>query len=289
MIHTQFGERIKRFRLDNARDYFNQNLSSFFKKEGIIHESSCVETPQQNGVAEIKNRHLLGVARALLFQSNAPKSLWGEAVLTATYFINHLPSRVLENHSPINILSKHFSETVSIRNLPPKVFGCTVFLHVHKNQRSKLDPRAKKCMFVGYSATQKGYKCYDPSSRRTFVSLDVTFNESEPFYKSSPTHLQGEQSKEEDACSGSISFLEINTNLLDDPSPSSFSTDDKNLETAKEVEVENVSAEPISDEVANHKPENQNPGDSLLKLAVFKKNMTLRSIKANPRANSEYR
>jgi len=52
MIFTQFGAKIKWFCLDNAKDYSNQNLSSFFIKDGIIHESSCIETPQQNEVAE---------------------------------------------------------------------------------------------------------------------------------------------------------------------------------------------------------------------------------------------
>ena len=51
MIKTQFGVNIKRFRSDNARDYFNHMLTHFFKKEGVIHMSSCVNTPQQNGIA----------------------------------------------------------------------------------------------------------------------------------------------------------------------------------------------------------------------------------------------
>ena len=67
MIKNHFGVKIKRFRSDNAKDYFNQTLMSFFQKEGIIHESSCVNTPQQNGVAKRKNGHLLEKTRALLF------------------------------------------------------------------------------------------------------------------------------------------------------------------------------------------------------------------------------
>lgn len=55
MIKNQFGVTVKRFRSDNARDYLNQTLTPFFQKAGIIHESSCVNTPQQNGVAERNN------------------------------------------------------------------------------------------------------------------------------------------------------------------------------------------------------------------------------------------
>jgi hypothetical protein len=59
MIKNQFRVSIKGIRTDKDRDYFNQILSPYFEKEGIIHQSSCVNTPQQNGLAERKNRHLL--------------------------------------------------------------------------------------------------------------------------------------------------------------------------------------------------------------------------------------
>ena len=70
MVQNQFGTKIKKIRPDNARDYCNQILSQWFQKEGIIHESSCITTPQQNGVAERKSRHLLECTRALLFVPN---------------------------------------------------------------------------------------------------------------------------------------------------------------------------------------------------------------------------
>jgi hypothetical protein len=66
--------------------------------------------------------------------------------------------------------------------VPPKVFGCTCFVRDHRPSVGKLDPRAVKCIFIGYPSGQKGYKCWSPSERRTFVSMDVTFRESEPFY-----------------------------------------------------------------------------------------------------------
>ncbi|RVW92470.1 Retrovirus-related Pol polyprotein from transposon TNT 1-94 [Vitis vinifera] len=90
---------------DNAKDYFNQVLTPYFQREEIIHESSCVNTPQQNGVAERKNGHLLDSTRSFLFQKNVPKSFWGEAVLTAAHLINRLPSRILGLKSPMDILS----------------------------------------------------------------------------------------------------------------------------------------------------------------------------------------
>ncbi|KZT76397.1 Beta-galactosidase [Dorcoceras hygrometricum] len=77
MVETQFHEKIQVLRSDNGKEYSNQILSNFFQEKGIVHHSSCTNTPQQNGVAERKNRHLLEVARSLMFTTHAPKYLWG--------------------------------------------------------------------------------------------------------------------------------------------------------------------------------------------------------------------
>ncbi|CAN1152028.1 Retrovirus-related Pol polyprotein from transposon TNT 1-94, partial [Linum perenne] len=191
MIETQFQTKVKVLRTDNARDYFNSALGSFLSTHGIIHSSSCVDTPEQNGIAERKNRQLLDMARALMFGTNVPKYLWGEALLTATYLINRLPSRTLKYNNPRQILLQSYPHIHSFSaDLPPKVFGCTVFVHLYAHQRSKLDPRSVKCVLVGYSAHKRGYKCYCPHSKKVYHTMDVTFFEAEPFY--SPTRLQGE-------------------------------------------------------------------------------------------------
>jgi len=132
---------------------------------------------QHKMVAERKNRHLLEVTRSLMFQMNVPKYLWSEAVLTAAYLINRMPSRVLGMKSPAELLFGQQEFKV-----PPKVFGCVCFVRDHRPSVGKLDPRAVKCVFVGYSSTQKGYKCWDPIGKKLFVSMDVTFREFEPYY-----------------------------------------------------------------------------------------------------------
>ena len=66
--------------------------------------------------------------------------------------------------------------------VPPKIFGCTCFVRDHRPGVGKLDSQAIKCIFVGYSSGQKGYKCWSPSECRMFASMDVTFRESVPFY-----------------------------------------------------------------------------------------------------------
>ena len=73
MIQNEFQAKVKIFRFDNAWEYFNSNLGGYFVNQGIIHQSSCIDTPQQNGVAKQKNRHVLDVARSIMFTMNVPK------------------------------------------------------------------------------------------------------------------------------------------------------------------------------------------------------------------------
>ena len=82
MVQIQFQAQIKIFWSDNGKEFFNHVLGNFFDEKGIIYQSSCSNTPQQNRVAERKNKHLLEVARALSFTTKVPKYLWGEVVLT---------------------------------------------------------------------------------------------------------------------------------------------------------------------------------------------------------------
>ena len=74
MVYNQFHKRIKIFRLDNAKEYFYREVNTYMEQNGIIHQSSCANTPQQNGVAKRKIGHIMSTARALLFQGNCPKS-----------------------------------------------------------------------------------------------------------------------------------------------------------------------------------------------------------------------
>ena len=153
-IQTQFQKNISVLRTDNGREYFQSILGDYLLHKGIDHQSSCVDTPQQNGVSKRKNRHLLDVARALKFTMNVPKYLLGDAILTVVFLI---PSRTLTFKSPLCMLSHKFPHLNMLTNtLPLKTFGCTTFVHIHSQHRTKLDPRAIKTIFLCYSPTQKG-------------------------------------------------------------------------------------------------------------------------------------
>ena len=90
MIQTQFHVKIQVLKTHNARHYFNSNLREFLLKKGIVHQSSYINTTQQNGITEKKNRRLLEVTRAFVLSSHVPKNFWGEVILTAAYLINRI-------------------------------------------------------------------------------------------------------------------------------------------------------------------------------------------------------
>jgi transposase InsO family protein len=113
-VENQFDTKIKTFRSDNGTEFVNRNFLEFFKQRGILHQTTCVYTSEQNGVSKRKNRHLLEVTRVLLFQNNVPKIVWSDAVLTATCLINRLPSAKLNFKSPLEIL---YQEKINIGHL----------------------------------------------------------------------------------------------------------------------------------------------------------------------------
>ena len=152
-IKTRFNASLRIFWSDNAREYFYTSLSQFFNDHGIIHQSSCPHTSQQNGVVECKMRHLLEVTRALKFHMHVPKSYWSDAVLTACHLINRIPSTVLGSQIFYTVLSPD----AHLFHLPSKIFGCVCYVHILGLGSDKLDPRSIKCVFLGYSRTQKGY------------------------------------------------------------------------------------------------------------------------------------
>ena len=169
---------------DNGTEYFSSILGDFLIKHGIIHHNSCVSTPQKNSISERKNRHLLEVARSLLFTSNVLTRFWEDVVLTACYLINQMPSHVLKFQTPLNCLYESYPDSWYSSNLDFKIFCCTSFVHNLDPNRSKLDPHSYKCIFLRY------YRCYSPEKRKYFVSRDVTFFENQPFF--TKNYLQGE-------------------------------------------------------------------------------------------------
>ena len=145
---------------------------------GILHRSSCAYTPQHNGAAKRKNRHLVETALTLLLQHKVPQCFRGDAILVACYLINRMSSSVLHDHIPHSII---FSNQ-PLFCLPPRVFGCIRVVHILTLGHNKLFAKATKCVFLGYSRLQRGYRCYSTNTNQYFISTDVTFFEGFSFF-----------------------------------------------------------------------------------------------------------
>jgi len=103
LIEIQFNCNVKTVRSDNGPEF---NISQFYASKGILHQTSCVETPQQNARVERKHQHILNITRALIFQSHLPKYFWSYDVVHAVFIMNRVPSLVLQNQSPYFLLHK---------------------------------------------------------------------------------------------------------------------------------------------------------------------------------------
>ncbi|KAL6335992.1 hypothetical protein AAG906_003619 [Vitis piasezkii] len=129
-------------------------LLDYFSATGILFQTSCVGTPQQNGRVERKHKHILNVGRALRFQANLPIYFWGESVLAAAHLINRTPSPLLHNKTPFEILFGTPPSYAAIHT-----FGCLSFAHDKKSKGDKFASRSRKCVFLGYPFGKKGGSC----------------------------------------------------------------------------------------------------------------------------------
>ena len=116
------------------------------------------------------------------------KYFWADAVSTAWFLINRMPSSVLNWVTPFQTFFPH----KSLFPIEPQVFGCSCFFWDVHPHVSKFDSKSLKCIFFGYFRVQKGYRCYCLTLRHYFVSIDVTFFETTPFSLSSLVTSQGE-------------------------------------------------------------------------------------------------
>ena len=110
----------------------------------------------------------------MLGYSKLPHKSWAEALSTAVYLRNRSPTKAVESMTPFEAW---VGEKPNVGHL--RTFGCVAYAHVAKDERKKLDSKARKCIFLGYGAETKGYRLYDPKREKVFFSRDVVFNEKE--------------------------------------------------------------------------------------------------------------
>ena len=149
-----------------------KEFNAFLDEGGIKHQCTVPYTPQQNGVAERKNKSLMEMAQCMVKTRASPHAFWLKAIMCATYVLNRCPTKALQSITPYEAWHGRKPIVAHLR-----VFGCLAYALVPAQQCSKLDGKAVKCTFVGYSAKSKEYRLYYPQPKRIFVSQDVVFVE----------------------------------------------------------------------------------------------------------------
>jgi hypothetical protein len=129
--------------------------------EGIARENTTQATPQQNGVAERRNRTLADGVTTMLSEAKLPLAFWGEALQTYNFLLNILLSSTLNGSITSFELWNGYKPDYSHL----RIFGCRAFVHIQGDQCKSLQPKTNPCIFQGYPDDYKGWKCWDPRSR----------------------------------------------------------------------------------------------------------------------------
>ncbi|KAH9650151.1 hypothetical protein KPL70_026252 [Citrus sinensis] len=179
IVEGEVEQKIRCLRTDNGGEYSSREFSQYLRECQIRHQYTCANTPQQNGVAERKNRYLVEICRSMLHAKNVPGRFWAEGMRTAAHVINKLPQPRLEFVSPFE---KLWNKKPTVSYL--RVFGCVCYVFDPDHLRSKIDKKAIRCIFVGYDNQRKGWKCCDPVNGRCYTSRDVVFDEASSWWTS---------------------------------------------------------------------------------------------------------
>ncbi|KAK1606139.1 hypothetical protein QYE76_029812 [Lolium multiflorum] len=141
-VENQRNKKIKFLRSDRGGEYLSYEFGMHLKKCGILSQLTPPGTPQRNGVSERRNRTLLDMVRSMMSLTDLPLSFWSYALETAAFTLNRAPSKSVET-TPYELW---FNKKPKLSFL--KVWGCEAY--VKKLQPDKLEPKAEKCVFIGY-------------------------------------------------------------------------------------------------------------------------------------------
>jgi hypothetical protein len=152
LIENLSERKIKILRLDNGGEYTSKEFVNFCKDVRIKRELTTAYNPQQNVVAERKNKTIMEAAKTMIHDQDLPMCLWAEATKTTVYVQNRLSHSALGFKTPEEMFSRKKPEVSHL-----KIFHCPVFVHIPKKKRNKLDPSGKKGIFVGYCEVSKAF------------------------------------------------------------------------------------------------------------------------------------
>ncbi|GJR04030.1 putative ribonuclease H-like domain-containing protein [Tanacetum coccineum] len=174
-IENLVDHKVKVIRCDNGTEFKNREMNQFCEMKGILRQFSIARTPQQNGVAERRNRTLIEAARTMLADSKLPTTFWAEAVNTACYVQNRVLVVKPHNKTPYELFH---GRTPTLSFMRP--FGCPVTILNTIDHLGKFDGKADEGFFIGYSLNSKAFRVFNSRTRIVEENLHIRFSESTP-------------------------------------------------------------------------------------------------------------
>jgi len=163
---------VRGLRTDRGGEFNSDNFNKFCSDNGIKRQLTAAYTPQQNGVAERRNRTIMNMVRCLLSEKEMPRSFWPEAAKWTAHVLNRSFTRSVKDMVPEEKWS----------GIKPKVdyfriFGSVGHVHIPEQRRIKLDNRSHRCILLGVSDESKAYRLFNHVTKKVTVSRDVIFEE----------------------------------------------------------------------------------------------------------------
>lgn len=171
-VETETGKSLKCLRTDRGGEYTSNKFMAYCQEHGIKRQLTTAYTPQQNGIAERKNRTVMNMVRSMLSTRKVPQIFWQEAVSWTFHVLNRCPTHAVKDMTPQEAWNGVKPNVDHFR-----FWGCLAHTHISDEKRGKLDDKSSTCILFGFSEESKGYRLYDPKNKRIVISRDVVFEE----------------------------------------------------------------------------------------------------------------
>ncbi|KAI5322324.1 hypothetical protein L3X38_031396 [Prunus dulcis] len=171
-VELQSGFNLKKLRSDRGGEYTSHEFLEYCSDLGMERQLTIAYSPQQNGIAERRNRTICEMARSMMTEKKIPVKFWAEAVGTAVYLQNRCYTTSVTDKTPFEAFT---GRKPCVKHL--RVFGSICYSHIPSNLRQKFDDKACKGIFMGYGSCEKGYRIYNLQTEKIILSRSVVFDE----------------------------------------------------------------------------------------------------------------
>lgn len=169
---VQTGKKLKEFHSDDGGEFRSEKLQKFLRDNGTKYTVTQMATPQHNPIAERDGRTVMNMVVSMLHQSGLPAQFWAAAASMAVYVLNRTVNASNSQKTPEEIFSGYQPSVKAVR-----VFGCDGYVNLMKNERSKIEPKAIRTIYIGPDEDRKGHRMFNTETKRVIISRDVVFHE----------------------------------------------------------------------------------------------------------------